>query len=69
MVESQDICFLRRMSAIEVRQWPTKTEDVFTEILPYLYETNVDRCVSGRTAVHIFPSAFFAVFVLWFIYC
>ena len=54
MVESQYICFIRRMSSIEVRRWLTENEDVFTEIPPSLYETNVDRCVPGRTTVHFF---------------
>jgi len=54
VVESQYICFIRRMSSIEVRQWLTENEDVFTEIPPSLYETNVDKCVPGRTTVHFF---------------
>lgn len=67
VVENQYICFFRRMSSIEVRPWLTENEDVFTENPPLTKRMSIGVFQVGQ--LYIFSSAFFAVFVLWFIYC
>ena len=67
VVESQYICFIRQISSIEVIQWLTENEDVFTEIPPALYETNVGRCVPGRTTVHFFICVLCGLYVVGYL--